>query len=157
MSLVSFSLSVSKAFFYPKISARMCWNVAAKKQKISLLSSHSCFLVLCEFRDRENSCLESLLFSRERTLSPSLKSCLPPREWWCARMLRRPTGRRTTRTRHTIFTRKGFLRVRGSGGNADVACLSLRCPSRSKEETRNHVRLIYCFLSFSLSRVLEYS
>lgn len=70
-----------KLFFIQKFRRECVETWQPKNIKISLLSSHSCFLVcFLEPRDRENSCLESLLFSRERTLSPSLKSCLPPRE-----------------------------------------------------------------------------
>jgi hypothetical protein len=75
-----------------------------------------------------------------------------PREW-CAPLLRRRLWRKT-RTRHKMFPRKGPSK--GGSGGADVVCLSLRCPSRSKEETRNHVRhIVFSSVAFSLSRLVR--
>ena len=68
-----------KSFFLSKNFGENVLKRGSQKTKNLLPFLIDCFLVLCEPRDRENSCLESLL-SRERTLSPSLKSCLPPRE-----------------------------------------------------------------------------
>jgi hypothetical protein len=65
----SFSLGVSR-FLSKNLDEN--GRVAAKKRKISLLLSSQCFLLCCEPRYRENSCLR--LLSRERTLSPPEKN-----------------------------------------------------------------------------------
>ena len=130
--------------------------MAAKKQKISLLSSHSCFLVLCEFRDRrENSCLASLLSREKEHYSPIIvKIMFAP-----ARMMMRSNAAPTTTTHNQNKTHnfhpkrltacKGIRRQR----RCRVPLVAMSIPQQGgNAQPRESYILFSLFLSFSFIR-----